>query len=92
LIPNAIDTGKFAPGPPADLKQFAGIPPAPADTVRVGLVATYARWKGHRVVLDAARRLMTTAPDLPVRWYLIGGPIYYTGGQFSELELQEEFI
>ena len=40
------------------------------------LVATYATWKGHEIVLDAAARLAASAPDLPVRHYLIGGPIY----------------
>ena len=86
VIPNAVDLAHFAPGPGdgADLDRRAGLPPAPLGTLRVGLVATYARWKGHHVVLDAAAR--TT--DLPVRWFLIGGPIYRTAAQFTEAELR----
>jgi glycosyltransferase involved in cell wall biosynthesis len=48
--------------------------PAPPETVRVGLVATYANWKGHGVFLDALARV----PG--VRGYIVGGPIYTTVG------------
>lgn len=90
VVPNAVDTARFCPGPAdgTDLDRRAGLPPAPPGTVRVGLIATYARWKGHLVVLDAAARLAAEAPSLPVRWYLIGGPIYQTGAQFTEAELR----
>ena len=43
-------------------------------TVRIGLVATYARWKGHDLFLDAAARIA----DCPVRFYVVGGPLYAT--------------
>jgi glycosyltransferase involved in cell wall biosynthesis len=91
-IPNAVELDRFTPGPGdgAELDRRAGLPPAAAGTVRVGLVATYARWKGHLTVLDAAARLVTEAPDLPVRWYIIGGPIYHTAAQFTEPELRGE--
>lgn len=86
---NAVDLSRFAPaGPPADLDALAGISPAPAGTVRVGLVATYARWKGHMAFLDAAARFASDAPNLAVRWYVVGGPIYATAAQFSEAELR----
>jgi glycosyltransferase involved in cell wall biosynthesis len=54
----------------------------------VGLIATYARWKGQDLFLEAIARL---APcHVPVRFYLIGGPIYGTqGSQFSVDELRE---
>jgi glycosyltransferase involved in cell wall biosynthesis len=85
VVPNAIDTARFTPdGPAADLDALAGLPPAPPGTVRVGLVATYARWKGHLTVLDAARHLT----GLPARYYLVGGPIYQTAAQFTEAELR----
>jgi len=84
---NAIDTDHFFPAP-ADgslLDQLAGLPPAPDGTVRVGLVATYARWKGQDIFLDAIARV---AVDRPVRFYVIGGSIYHTAGsQFSREEL-----
>ena len=38
--------------------------PPPPGTVRVGLVATYARWKGHLTVLDAAAKLAAESPDV----------------------------
>lgn len=88
VIPNAVDVARFSPGAGDDLDTLAGLPPAPPGTVRVGLVATYARWKGHFTFLDAARLLAETAPDLPVRWYIVGGPIYQTAAQFTEGELR----
>ena len=53
-IHNAVDLQRFSPhGPVADLDRLAGLPPAAAGTVRVGLVATYARWKGHAAFIEA---------------------------------------
>ena len=83
-----MDVSRYCPGPEADLDRLAGLPPAVAGTIRVGLVATYARWKGHITVLDAARRLSESDPDLPVQWYVVGGPIYHTAAQYSEAELR----
>src|SRR5205085_8086358 len=66
-----------------------GLPRAVPGTLRVGLVATYARWKGQEVFLDAAGRLAAGRPELPVRFYVVGGPVYQTrGSQFSEGELR----
>jgi glycosyltransferase involved in cell wall biosynthesis len=85
---NAVDLARFAPGPGDGpwLDAQAGLPAAPEGTVRVGLVATYARWKGHDVFLDAAARV---APDVPARFYVVGGPIYRSvGSQFTPEELR----
>jgi glycosyltransferase involved in cell wall biosynthesis len=93
VVPNAIDTGRFRPlvVDTARLDALAGMPPAPPTTLRVGLVATYARWKGHDVFLHAAAHLMRSAKadaDPRVRFYIIGGPVYQTdGSQFSAAEL-----
>lgn len=74
---NAVDLGRFSTaGPRLDLDELAGLPPA-NDVLRVGLVATFARWKGHEVFLDALSRL---SPELRVRGYVVGGPIYETAG------------
>jgi glycosyltransferase involved in cell wall biosynthesis len=91
---NAIDLDRFAPGPGdgSELDRRAGLPPAPEGTLRVGLVATYARWKGHLTVLDAAARLCAEAPNLPIRWYIVGGPIYHTAAQFTTEELRTEVV
>ncbi len=88
IVRNAIDLNRFRPGPGDYLDPLAGLPPASPGTVRVGLVATYARWKGHLTFLDASQLLAKTAPQLLVRWYLVGGPIYQTSAQFSESELR----
>ncbi|AWM39596.1 Spore coat protein SA [Gemmata obscuriglobus] len=86
---NAVDLTRFEPGGRStDLDALAGVAPAPAGTVRVGLVAAYARWKGHLAFLDAAQQLAREAPSLPVRWYIVGGAIYATAAQFSEAELR----
>jgi glycosyltransferase involved in cell wall biosynthesis len=51
-------------------------------------VATFARWKGHKIFLEALSRLPV---DLSVRGYIIGGPIYQTNGsQWSLEELRQE--
>lgn len=90
VVHNAVDCRRFSPGPAdgAMLDALAGMPPAAPDTVRVGLVATYARWKGHEVFLRAAARAAAMAPRLPVRFYVVGGPIYRTlDSQYSRDEL-----
>jgi glycosyltransferase involved in cell wall biosynthesis len=75
-IYNAIDLKRYSPrGEQVDLDSLAGLQPAPSDSVRLGLVATLAHWKGHAVFLRALARL---PKDLPFRAYVIGGPIYQT--------------
>jgi glycosyltransferase involved in cell wall biosynthesis len=84
----SVDSQTFAPaGASLDLDRLAGLPPAPPETVRVGLVATMAKWKGHRIFLRALSEL---PPKMPVRGYIVGGPIYQTqGSQQTLAELQE---
>jgi glycosyltransferase involved in cell wall biosynthesis len=85
---NGVRTEHFAPGrvSPADLDTLAQLPRAPNKTVRVGLVGTYALWKGHHLFLDAVSKV--TVPN--VRFYIVGGPVYSTlGSQLSEGELRE---
>ena len=88
-IYNAIDLERFSPaGPKLDLDTLAALPTAAPGIVRVGLVATFARWKGHKAFLQALAHL---SPDTPVRGYIIGGPIYQTdGSQWSRQELETE--
>jgi glycosyltransferase involved in cell wall biosynthesis len=92
---NAIDLERFHPdGRRADLDALANLPPLAAGGIRVGLVGTFAKWKGHDVFLKALAMLQRLSrpvgPVCLVRGYIIGGPIYETGGsQFSMLELKE---
>lgn len=85
-IYNAVDLSAFQPeGTRLDLAALAGLPPD-AGLVRVGLVATFGRWKGHDIFIDAIAQL----PDRSrVRAYLIGGAVYETAGsQWSFAELR----
>jgi glycosyltransferase involved in cell wall biosynthesis len=85
---NAVDLVRFAPtGPRADLDALAQMPPASPEVVRVGLVATFARWKGHETFLEA---LSLVPASVPIRAYIIGGPLYETAGsQIALRQLQE---
>ena len=87
-IYNAVELQRFSPqSPVADLDRLAGLPPAAAGTVRVGLVATYARWKGHAAFIEAIAKLPS---DLAVRAYIVGGAVYQTdGSQYSVDELKD---
>ncbi len=72
-ILNAVDLAEFSPsGPFCDLDLLSGLPAA-ENVVRIGLVATMARWKGHAVFLEALSKI---SGNLPVRAYIIGGAIY----------------
>lgn len=85
-IYNAVDLASFRPdGAGLDLAALAGMPPD-EGMVRVGLVATFGRWKGHDVFIDAVARLRDRSR---VRAYLIGGAVYETAGsQWSFAELR----
>jgi glycosyltransferase involved in cell wall biosynthesis len=86
-IYNAVDPGVFRPdGPALDLAALAGLP-ADAALVRIGLVATFATWKGHDIFVDAIARLRDDGH--PVRGYIVGDAVYETAGsQRSRAELE----
>jgi glycosyltransferase involved in cell wall biosynthesis/SAM-dependent methyltransferase len=87
VVHDAVDLDTFNPAPTRPrgwLDAVAGANTPDAGVLRVGLVATYARWKGHQTFLEAAARLPAT---LPARFYLVGGPIYATAG--SQLTREE---
>ena len=79
---NAVDLNRFHPqGPKLDLDRLTGVYLA-TRTLRVGLVATFARWKGHEVFLRALAR--PELRGLNIHAYVIGGPIYQTAqSQYS---------
>ncbi len=86
---NSIDLERFNPaGPRADLDALAGLPPLAPGGIRVGLVGTFARWKGHGVFLDALARLRGRAN---VRGYIVGDSIYHTdASQYSRDQLRAQ--
>ena len=59
-----------------DIQRFRR-EPAPRQGLDVGLVATFAAWKGHGVFLDAAAMVPAS---LGCRFHVVGGPIYRTSG------------
>jgi glycosyltransferase involved in cell wall biosynthesis len=87
VVHNAVDTNRFVPvGERLDLDALSGLPPAPPATIRVGLPATFAKWKGHDVFLKAISQLQ----DHAVRAYVIGGPLYRTqNSQWSVGDLRQ---
>ncbi len=93
VVYDAIDVQEFNPsvGHVADLDRLAGLTQADAGTIRIGLVATYARWKGHEVFLEAAAQVVSNLSGTPIRFFIIGGAIYRTGGsQLTEQSLREK--
>jgi len=81
-IYNAVDLTEFSPsGPAADLDALSGLTPTPRGVVRVGLVATFARWKGHEIFLRALSLVRA-----PIRAYVVGGPMYDTAGSQHTLD------
>jgi glycosyltransferase involved in cell wall biosynthesis len=93
LVYDAIDTDCFVPGGPrVDLDALAGLAPAPAGVVRIGLIATYARWKGQDIFIDAAAEYARSGgPE--ARFYVIGGPAYDTdASQFTVAELRTRVV
>ena len=87
-IYNGVDVDEFSPdGPVADLDGLSGLAPAAPGTIRIGLPATFGRWKGHESFLRALRNVDTA---VPIRGYIIGGPLYDTAGsQYTRAELQD---
>jgi glycosyltransferase involved in cell wall biosynthesis len=85
---DGIDLTRFAPcGPRLDLDSVAGLPPAAPNTLRIGLLATFARWKGQEIFL---RALAALPSKIAFRGYIIGGAIYRTlGSQYSLAELAQ---
>ncbi|MGH9913779.1 MAG: glycosyltransferase family 4 protein [Pyrinomonadaceae bacterium] len=89
---NGVDLNRFqANGDKLDLDRLAGLEPAPSGTVRVGLLGTFARWKGQRLFLEALSLLSSILPpSLKMRAYIIGDALYKTdNSQFSRAELEE---
>lgn len=86
-VHNAVDLQEFAPdGEVADLDALSGLPRAAPGTIRIGLIATFARWKGHELFLRAIQQLGSHAA---LRAYVVGGPVYDTAGsQYTVEELR----
>jgi glycosyltransferase involved in cell wall biosynthesis len=88
VLENSVDLGRFRPeGARLDLDRLSGLAETAPGVVKVGLVATFARWKGQDLFL---RAIACLPKDLPARFYIIGGPVYATpGSQWRKKELVE---
>jgi len=86
-IHNGVEMERFSPvGETLNLDRLSGLAVAPDGTVRVGLVGTFAKWKGHATFLQALGLLRR---ELGVRGYIVGGPIYQpSGSQYTADELR----
>ncbi len=86
VVENAVDLDEFAlDGAALNLDRLSGLLPE-TDVVRVGLVGTFARWKGHEVFLRALAQL---PGERRVRGYVICDAIYSTAGsQWAASELR----
>ena len=81
---NAVELARYAPqGATLPLDALAGASPAAPDELKVGLVATYARWKGHEVFL---RAIASLPREMKIRAYVVGGGIYQTDGSQCTIE------
>ncbi len=87
-VHNAVDLDRFHPdGPSLDLDALCGMAPLPRNGIRIGLVGTFAKWKGHDVFLQALSQVRAACP---VRGYVIGDSIYQTdASQYSVSTLRE---
>jgi glycosyltransferase involved in cell wall biosynthesis len=73
---------------PVDTAHFTLAEPPTNAVPTIGLVATFANWKGQDVFLQAAALVNCRA-----KFVIIGGPIYSTAGsQFTPSELENQAI
>lgn len=85
LIYNAIDTDKYQ-------SSRSDSEPTTDPYLKIGLVATYALWKGHDIFIQAIGQIAQQYPELKatVKFYIIGGAIYETArSQYSRSTLQQ---
>jgi glycosyltransferase involved in cell wall biosynthesis len=82
IIHNAVDNEEFSPeGPTISLSNIA------SGAYKVGLVAAFAKLKGHSLLLDAIPKIRKEFPN--ACFFFIGGSIYDTlGDQGYEEELR----
>jgi glycosyltransferase involved in cell wall biosynthesis len=73
-IYNGVDLNAFsASGGVTNLDEICAMSEGAPNLIRVGMLATMARWKGHQVFL---RAIAKASRLIPLRAYVIGAPIY----------------
>ncbi len=84
LIYNAIDTDRYRASPEPANRD--------AQPLKIGLVATYALWKGQDIFIGAIAQIARQRPELKseIEFQIVGGAIYETAGsQYSRSQLQQ---
>ncbi|HTQ03228.1 MAG TPA: glycosyltransferase family 4 protein [Polyangiaceae bacterium] len=92
VVYNGVDLEEFAPRARelTHLAALAGMSVPEPESIVVGMLATFAWWKGHRTFLRAAARVLAEEPALGFRFYVVGGPIYARpGAEVTERELRQ---
>jgi glycosyltransferase involved in cell wall biosynthesis len=75
---NVVDLDEFCPE-----GTRLPLPDAPPGAVRVGLVATMAWWKGHRLFLNAIAKV---EKNIPIYAVIVGGSVYQTASRQESIE------
>jgi glycosyltransferase involved in cell wall biosynthesis len=87
VIHNAVDINEFHPVSDDQLSA------KPEKKIRIGLVATFAHWKGHQLFLEAAAQVLRDRPNLPLKFVIVGARIYLTpGSQVTQAQLEQQAI
>ncbi len=74
VVHNAVDPEEFSPAGPLPLPASWGRFP-----LRVGMVAAFARWKGHSLFFEAAGIVAKKFPQ--AGFFVVGGEIYDSGSE-----------
>ena len=92
IIPNGIDIHHFSPGV-GDSEKLDALA-AMSLRLKTQFASAWSRpmrgGKGRRFFLRTAAKVMQREPSAPIRFYIVGGPIYATrGSQISRDELEQ---
>ncbi len=83
VVHNGVDVDRFFPRLDQETSSIFGHR-TEREPLKVGLIATYAKWKGHEQFIKA----LASIPE--VIGYIVGGPIYETdGSQWTRKELED---
>ena len=75
-------------GPNVNLDELSGLRTyTGGPVIKVGLLASFAKWKGHETFLSAISKIDAA---LPIRAYIIGGPVYDTlDSQYTMADIRD---
>ncbi len=68
------------------------VPRPPARLLRIGLVGTYAKWKGHQLFIEAVSTRQDEFRRRGLQFPIVGGPVYQTPGSQVSLSSLEALV